>query len=116
MEQQYFFDLKELMDKRYWLRADESNEKIMWTKIHEVKVTEANPDVIFLKYNYDDECISLNTVPIIKSSRPKKVTVIVDSDELRNLYRESIALPKPLYDDLISLCRTEAIPKHYHTF
>lgn len=49
--------------------------------------------------------------------RPKKTTVTdVSADELRNLYREPIAFPKPLYDDLMSLCKTEAIPKHYYIF
>ncbi|CAG4939833.1 unnamed protein product [Parnassius apollo] len=119
MEQRDFFDLKEIMDKLYWLRADQTNEKVLWTKIHEIKMTQAHPDVIYLKYNFDDEYISLNTASDTRSSRgrPKKTPVTdVSRDELKNLYREPIALPKPLYDDLMSLCKTEAIPIHYHTF
>lgn len=77
MEQHHFFDLKEIMDKRHWLRADQNNEKVMWTKIHEIKFTRAHPDVIYLKYN--DEYISLNTASNIRFSRgkPKKTPVSV---------------------------------------
>lgn len=119
MEQNNFFDLKELMNKRHWLGADQNNEKVSWTKIHEIKITQAHPDVIYLKYNFDDEYISLNTASTTRSSRGRsKKTPVTDvsADELKNLYKEPIALPKPLYDDLMSLCKTEAIPKHYHTF
>ncbi|CAG5019747.1 unnamed protein product [Parnassius apollo] len=96
MEQLNFFDLKEIMDKIYRLRADQTNEKVLWTKIHEIKITQAHPDVIYLKYNFDDEYISLNTESDTRSSRgrPKKTPVTdVSRDELKNLYREPIALP-----------------------
>ncbi|CAH0397612.1 unnamed protein product [Chilo suppressalis] len=119
MEQHNFFDLKEIMDRRHWLRTDQTSEKVMWTKIHEIMINRAHPDVIYLKYNFDDEYISLNTAPNSRSSRgrPKKTLVTdVSGDELRNLYREPIALPKPLYDDLMSLCKSVAIPKYYHNF
>ena len=106
MEQHNFFDLKEIMDKRHWLRADQTNEKNMWTKIHEIKITQAHPDFIYVKYNFDDEYISLNTASNTRPSRgrsKKSPATDVSGDELRILYREPIALPKPLYDDLMSL-------------
>lgn len=69
MEQCNFFDLKEIMVKRYWLRADQTNEKVMWTKIHEIKVTQEHPDVIYFKYYFDDDHLSLDTAPNTRPAR-----------------------------------------------
>ncbi|KAL4721233.1 hypothetical protein ACJJTC_009545 [Scirpophaga incertulas] len=98
MEQHNFFDLKDLMDKRQWLRADETNKKVKWTKI-----IQAHPDIIYLKYNFDDEYMSLNTATNSRSSRGRSSFTGSQSP-----YRN--------YDDLMSLCKTEAIPKYYHNF
>lgn len=114
MEQHEFYNLREIMNKRYWLRADHTKEKVMWTKIHEIKVNYTEPDVLYFKYAYDDEfqCISTSA----KSIRGRSKRTMNDDDVLKTIYTEPIPLTKPLYDDLMSLCRTEAIPKHYHTF
>lgn len=90
MEQNNFFDLNEIMNKRHWLGADQNNEKVSWTKIHEIKITQAHPDIIYLKYNFDDEYMSLNTASNTRSSRGRsKKTPVTDvsADELKNLYR-----------------------------
>lgn len=36
--------------------------------------------------------------------------------QLKQAYSEPIAVSKALLADLLSLCRTEAIPAHYHSF
>lgn len=114
IEQQNFYDLKgtgcaqtKLMKKFSRQRFTKSRllERIQMLFIQSITLTMS----IFI----------LNTASKTRSSRvrPKKTTVTdVSADKLRNLYREPIALPKPLYDDMMSLCKTEAIPKHYHTF
>lgn len=114
MEQNEFFNLREIMNKRYWLRTAGTKEKVMWTKIHEIKVNHTEPDILYFKYDYDNEFQSIDTSAKPIRGRPKRT--MNDNDVLSTMYTEPIPLPKPLYDDLLSLCRTEAIPKYYHTF
>lgn len=117
MKQSQFFDLKELMPKKYWLKT-ETGAKISWSKIHEISILREQPDILQFKYNYDEELQRLNTASMSRSSRGrgKSSAPTTLDDTLKTAYSSKIKLPKPLYDDLSSLCRTEAIPTHYQPF
>ncbi|CAG9796237.1 unnamed protein product [Diatraea saccharalis] len=77
---------------------------------------EGNPtDTVVAIYDLE-KVLTIPQSEILKMEGQKTPITDVLGNELTYLYREPIALPKPLYDDLMSLCKVEAIPKHYHIF
>lgn len=117
MEQTDFYNIKDLIAGKNWT-TDTQGSKIAWTKIVEVKVSNSNPNIVQFKYNYDDQYFELNTESCINRSRRGKQNKRdnIEMSGLKPAYSEPIAVSKALLADLLSLCRTEAIPAHYHSF
>ncbi|CAG9782066.1 unnamed protein product [Diatraea saccharalis] len=121
MQQSDFYDIKELIDKRYWLRDFKGN-KVMWSKIKQVSTFGTDPDTLFFKYDLESEFESLKTFSKYTRGRRSKKNNDTDAnipdsiDILKQAYNTPFSIPKPLYYDLLNLCKTEAIPKHYHGF
>lgn len=90
------------------------------SKIKEVNASTSQTDSLQFKYDFDDDYFVLNTQMNTRSSRGRKSTTnastSIDSSELQQAYNELLAIPKPLYTDLMSLCNTEAIPRYYQEF
>ncbi|PZC86881.1 hypothetical protein B5X24_HaOG201740 [Helicoverpa armigera] len=117
MGQSDFYNIKDLIIGKNWT-TDTQGSKIAWTKIVEVKVSNSNPNIVQFKYNYDDQYFDLNTESCINRSRRGKQNRSgnIEVTSLKPAYSEPIAVSKALLEDLHSLCRTEAIPAHYHSF
>lgn len=118
MEQKDFFNIKELIIGKNWA-VDIHGRKIKWNQIMEVKVSCLKPNTIQFKYNLDDEYSELNTEIQTRSKRGKRLLVeeeVTTEITLKQAYYRPIPVSKLLKEDLLSLCRTEAIPQHYHCF
>lgn len=120
MQQSDFYNIKALIENKNWLRDCHGN-KVMWSKIREVNTLSSDPDTLHYKYEYENEYLSLKTLSMkpARGRKPKKAKDCepnIPDEDLQQAYNRPFALPKPLYNDLISLCATEGIPKNYHGF
>lgn len=117
MEQTNFYNIKDLITGKNW-STDTQGGKIAWTKIVEIKISNSNSNIVQFKYNYEDPYFELNTESTINRSRRGKQNRTVNDavTGLKAAYSEPIAVSKALLADLLGLCRTEAIPAHYHSF
>lgn len=120
MTQTEFYNLKELIENKNWLKNEES-QKISWTQIMEVNASHSSPSILKYKYNFDSDYSQLNTEPVrrIRSKRGTRQIPSPSSSyvaELQTLYTDPIPISKALYDDLMSLCKAGDIPSYYHGF
>lgn len=76
MEQTDFYNIKDLIAGKNWTTDTQSN-KIAWTKIIEVHVSNSNPNIVQFKYNYDDQYFELNTESLINRPRRAKERLIL---------------------------------------
>lgn len=116
MMQTEFYDIKQLINTKNWVKNDESH-KILWKHIMEVSVSHSQPTILKYKYDFDAEYSQLNTESV-KKTRSKRCStqIISPSPELQVLYTEALPISKALYEDLMSLCRAGDIPNYYHGF
>lgn len=85
----------------------------------EIKVSCSKPNTIQFKYNFEDDYSELNTEIQTRSKRERRLLVEEEFTTvipLKPAYYQPIPVSKLLKEDLLSLCRTEAIPQHYHPF
>ncbi|CAG9791657.1 unnamed protein product [Diatraea saccharalis] len=123
MEQSNFYDIKVLVAGKHWVRDVQGN-KILWSKVMEVKVLSNEPKILRYKYDFDNDYSILNTEVssrvMGRVGRGRKTaaasTAIDDVEDLKCAYSKPIPVTKALYNDLKSLCSCEAIPRHYHSF
>ncbi|KAJ2941420.1 hypothetical protein O0L34_g3629 [Tuta absoluta] len=136
MEQADFLNTKPLIDGKNWTSAT-NGEKVMWTKIMEVKASNSHPNKLLFKYEFDEEYLELNTEQVI-NNRPRRggrrgrgrgagrgeltqevsvsPGICQNIPELQRAYGQPIPVTKALHSDLMSLCKKIDIPSHYHPF
>ncbi|XP_045499408.1 uncharacterized protein LOC123697033 [Colias croceus] len=123
LDQSEIYDLKPLVDDKLW-RCDKNHNVRHWADVMEVSVTDSNPNKLFFKYNFEDDCSELdinNPRSALGRRRGRKSTqdsssVSTDNIELKRAYHQPIPISKALHADLLSLCNSEAIPRFYHPF
>ncbi|KAL4705130.1 hypothetical protein ACJJTC_005509 [Scirpophaga incertulas] len=121
MSQKDFYDIKELIINKNWIR-DENGQKILWSKVMQVHVSYTTPLVLHFKYNFDDEYTLMNTTAnqrvLARSKRNVRQASISSPAEqpLKLAYTQPLPVSKALHNDLISLCKSGAIPPFYHGF
>lgn len=125
MLQSEFFNIKELIKNKNWVK-DEEGQKITWSKIMEVSILHSQPHILRFKYDFDAEYSQLNVEQHqrLSSARSKRSIKQTDRQTSRSVaefqlqlaYTEPLPLSKALHEDLMSLCRSKAIPVFYHAF
>lgn len=91
----------------------------------EVNVTHAQPHLLRYKYDFDAEYSQMDTqlqqkLPVRRkrgacqtaSNTPNSAS----EHQWKAAYTDRLPLTKALHADLMSLCKSEAIPRHYHEF
>lgn len=126
MKQEDFVNIKRLVSDQDWVKDTEGN-KINWTKIMEVRVSPSKTDILQFKYNFNDNYSELNAAAAApgvtrntrqrqRSTTATRPAATARSAVLTKAYNKPVPITKALYNDLLSLCRSEAIPSHYHNF
>lgn len=124
LEQSEVFDLKPLVEDKYW-RCDKDGNVIRWADVMEVSVVDSQANKLFFKYNFEDTYAELdinntNSTSVRRRGRKRTTTqdpgVYLDNVQLQPAYNQPIPISKALYTDLLSLCKTGAIPRSYHSF
>lgn len=116
MQQTEILNIKELVEPKRWLK-DKTGEKVRWSDVMEVSVTYTKPNCFLFKYDFDQDYIELDyDAGSSRQRRQKQVTQKIENIELKPAYDEPLPIRKALYDDLLSLCDSKAIPSHYHSF
>lgn len=91
----------------------------------EVRVSPSKTDILQFKYNFNDNYSELNAAAaapgVTRNTRQRSTTATrpaatARSAVLTKAYNKPVPITKALYNDLLSLCRSEAIPSHYHNF
>ncbi|KAL4711594.1 hypothetical protein ACJJTC_003611 [Scirpophaga incertulas] len=87
-----------------------------------LEVSYTTPLVLHFKYNFDDEYTLMNTTAnqrvLARSKRNVRQASISSPAEqpLKLAYTQPLPVSKALHNDLISLCKSGAIPPFYHGF
>lgn len=121
MTQNEFKDMKELIKNKNWAK-DEEGHKVAWSKIMEVSVLHSQPTVLRFKYDFDADYSRLNVellpriAPRNKRGKHNNASTPLTELQLKPAYNKPLPISKALHDDLMSLCRAEAIPSYYHGF
>lgn len=122
MQQSDFLDIKELTVGKNWAR-DTAGNKILWSKVKEVSASSSKPDSLLYRYDFESEHSIVNTQTNTRTSRGRKSTTnaaaagtSTESVQLQQAYHQPLAITKGLYNDLMSLCNSEAIPRYYQGF
>jgi len=103
-----FLDLKSLANIIMKNRSlDIQGNKVNWLKIKVLKYEKNMSGVIQFKYNYSDK--EFNIIRISGRGRPIKFP-----DHLKNLYDKPLPISAIKKNDLMKLCKTQAIPEEFH--
>ena len=99
----------------------DENDKILWTKIMQLKFTAENPQKLFYKYKYSEDYKMATFVKEKRSSsrigaRPSGKCSWPAVSELLPLYKSALSISKDKKTDLLKLCRKNLIPPHHHNF
>ena len=100
----------------------EKNDKILWTKIMQLKFTEEHPQKLYYKYNYSEKNFNLATFVKVRRKSCRRSLDSNDSvdwptiAQVPDLYHAAIIIGKDKKADLMKLCRKNLIPQHHHGF
>lgn len=108
--QDIIYNFKNLVDNSKWFLNDKK-EKIPWSRIKVVHCCSDEPGKLFYKSSYDSEFEVLNYF-----TDTEKELNLMKSYELQKAYTSPLKISKAKHKDLITLCKTLAIPKKYHDF
>ena len=89
--------------------AEKKKKKLMWSEVKHLMFHKDDPDVIFFKYDYNEDfrkCLFKQRTP--KTRIEKEVT--------QQLYTESVGVTAKKKADLLKLCQKGYIPKNHHAF
>lgn len=114
MKHDSFYDFKSLAKEVLQNKSTDSNgEKVQWLKIKWLRFRKDQPNVMFFKYDFDDE--NFREISVVqKRGRSKKSENI--ALELKKAYSARLPISTSKYGDLISLCDSGAIPSKYKDF
>lgn len=123
LEQSEVYDLKPLVEDKYW-RCDKDGNVIRWADVMEVSVVDSQANKLFFKYNFEDTYseLDLNNTPSTSARRrgrkraSTQEAAVLDNVQLQRAYHQRIPISQALHTDLLSLCRSGAIPQSYHSF
>lgn len=114
MQQSEILNIKELVEPKRWVQ-DKTGERVRWSDVMEVSVSYTKPNCFLFKYDFDQDYIKLD-YNVTWQRRQKPVSKPIESIQLKPAYNEPLPITKALYDDLLSLCNSQAIPLHYQQF
>lgn len=123
VEQSEVYDLKPLVEDKYW-RCDKDGNVIRWADIMEVSVVHSQVNKLFFKYNFEDTYTELELNYTATSARrrgrkgtkPQDAAACMNNVQLQRAYHQRLPISKALHNDLMSLCKSGAIPQSYHYF
>ncbi|KAH9634401.1 hypothetical protein HF086_000227 [Spodoptera exigua] len=116
MQQSEILNIKVLVEPKRWLQ-DKTGEKVRWSDVMEISVSYNKPNCFLFKYDFDQDYIELDyNASASRQRRQKQVSKTIESIELKPAYDKPLPIRKALYNDLLSLCNSQAIPHHYQPF
>ena len=86
----------------------------MWSKIVQLKVCVAHPDILFYKYNCREEyrkCAFRITVPVTRDNQRKEY-----AEKMKQKYVGPRGITLEKKHDLLQLCKKSLIPRQHHSF
>ena len=94
-------------------QLDTKKEKIRWLGVKKFKLSSNEPNLVHVGYDYSAEYHQLNLV-----QKLRKVHTIPNPAEipLENVSKVPHPISKEKYNDLISLCERNIIPKAHHQY
>ncbi|XP_047035290.1 uncharacterized protein LOC124641281 [Helicoverpa zea] len=101
MIQENFFNFKTHVSDKLW-NKNLRKQKILWTKVKEVFVDNAEPNKLYIKYDLNAE--SYECLVLRNDTRNSSVLPV-----LERAYSSPLKLTKDKYNDLESMCRTGVI-------
>lgn len=106
-----FFDFKDLASKLKNFELSTDNQKIHWNSIKTISICSENPN----SFEFQTEYGSVkHTVDLFYRSRYS--TPCPADLDLTQLRDERPTIPRPKYLDLVSLCKSNIIPRAHQPF
>ncbi|CAK1587350.1 unnamed protein product [Parnassius mnemosyne] len=117
LEKANFYNFKsQVTSLKNWIH-DTNGNKVLFSKIKEIKACPDTPNKLFFKYDFENHDYLVLDTTNRTSSRTRKTNISPQSlNELMPAYDKCLPISNALYKDLISLCDTNAIPLHYQGF
>ena len=112
MEMKDFYDFKTTSNYVRNFETDEDGERIRWNKLRSMKFDSQNPDMMHIKYNFDEDASCVNLMKAPRMTRQ----AAHDYPKLNHLYSTPVPLSSAKYKDLMTLCRKKLIPESHHAF
>jgi hypothetical protein len=112
-----FFDFRDLSEKISNFEYADRNERVMWSLIRLLKLSSETPNAFSFKYNYGGQTKFVDLFS--KTSRRTKLcsmTIDPKSYTLKQLRNDLIPISSDKYNDLVSLCINDIIPRAHHVF
>lgn len=103
-------DFKQLLIGKNWVKNDK-NAKIMWSKIREVHVSSAEPNILYYKVNFDEPYQRLFVRRSLNRKRQER-----QNEDLSKAYTGPLPIPSAKLMDLKFICEHNVIPRQYHAF
>ena len=108
-----FYDLRKLEEiDSLNFQVDANGQRVKWMKVKVLKVMKDIPDVIHVKYGYNDDDFKVITLKR-KGKRGRPVTGLMP---FVNKYSGKLPIAKEKKKDLVGLCQSGVIPKEYHHY
>lgn len=124
VNQDIILDYKQLIVNYNNWETDLNNEKVSWSKIMHIRSARAQPNM--LSFQYDSLCDNEMTIDLVgqrgkrATRRTYKGVQNIDNTEMPHTIPRAYNAPLPLtaakYKDLMSLCKSNAIPEMYRGF
>jgi hypothetical protein len=111
-----FYNFKTVSELFLNFDKDSCQEKVVWNKIRKIKLTIENKTAFFFKYDYDGNWhrVDLMERKTRQSNRPD--VSIPDHIQLSALRNDLTPITRLKYEDLVSLCIRDIIPRAHHIF
>lgn len=123
VNQDLILDYKQLIVNYNNWETDINNEKVSWSKIMHIRYARDQPNM--LSFQYDSLCDNEMTIDLVgqrgkRATRRSKGAQNINNQEMPHTIPRAYNAPLPLtaakYKDLISLCKSNAIPEMYRDF
>jgi len=117
-EMQDFYNFKTLTENYNNWTIDETGKKVSWKVVRVLEVRKDDPNTLYYKNNYCDEFTRIRLNRAKRGGKGGSKSKDLENEILHPLNTSGASRPisDAKYNDLIGLCRKQAIPKAYQQF
>ena len=116
MDQTNFYDFKQLSENLKNFEYTTEKERVTWKNIRVISLSDEHKFSFFLKYHYDSDFHSVSLLGLYSTRSDARAEIDMSKIKLNQLRENLIPVSAEKYDDLVSLCVNDIIPKNYHLF